>query len=198
MPLTAALLLGSIVLCGEPLRVRADLSVQFTDKQVRESHAATRAGLVRWAATPQGRELLSKFDAKEYRVVVVEDPEEPSMGRAPMPGMITFLNVTDRAKVKTYELILNPFAGFVPSEAITLGGQPTSVNDYMAAAWAAEMLHIHLYAQGVSLPHHQRDDFQQAWLEVAEQLGFPTMQHGGDSVERPRQAPRMIGRRRGL
>jgi hypothetical protein len=192
----AALLLGSILLCGEPLHVRGDGSVQFSDRQLRGSHSGTRAGFVRWAATAQGRELLRRFNGREYRIVVVEDPDEPSMGRAPQPGMITFLQVNDRAKVKTFELIVNPRAAFVPSDATTLAGQPSSVADFMAAAWAAEMLHIHLYSQGIALPHHEREDFQTAWLEVATQLGFPTMQHGGDSEEGP-HVTRVIGRRRG-
>ena len=196
MPLAGALLLGSILLCGEPVRVRGDLSVQFTDKQVRESSAATRAGFVRWAATAQGRELVRRFNAAEYRIVVVEDPDEPSVGRAPQPGMITFLGVNDRAKVKTFELIVNPRAAGVPEDATPFDGQPSTGADFMAAAWAAEMLHIHLYSQGIALPHHERNDFQEAWLAVATQLGFPTMTHGEGGDEPPRRPPtRVIGRR---
>lgn len=195
MPLASLALLGSILLCGEPVRVRADLTVQFTDKQLHESAPATRAGFVRWAATGQGRELLRRFAATEYRVVVTEDPEEPSMGRAPQPGMLTFLGVNDRSKVKTYELILNPRHDSVPIDAVPLANQPATRTDFMAAAWAAEMLHIHLYSQGVALPHHERDDFQQAWLTVATQLGFPTMTHGLNEEPHGRPTTRVIGRR---
>ena len=50
----------------------------------------------------------------------------------------------------------------------------------MAAAWAAELLHIDFYSRGISLPHHQRADFQREWRAIAEELGFPTMPHGED------------------
>jgi len=183
-----ATLLASILLCGEPVDIRGD-RVQFTPKQTRESHAATRAGLVRWAATAQGREILRRFAAPEYQIIVIEDREEPSMGRAPQPGMLTFLNTNDAKKRKTYELILNPMPANVPPDATPLPNQPRTTADFMAAAWAAEMLHIYLYSKGIALPHHERGDFQEAWLAVATELGFPTMQHGDIADDRPRRRP---------
>ena len=54
----------------------------------------------------------------------------------------------------------------------------------MAAAWAAEMLHIDFYARGIALPHHERDDFQERWMAVAGQLGFGRMTHGMEHDDR--------------
>ena len=50
----------------------------------------------------------------------------------------------------------------------------------MALAWAGEMLHVSFYAQGVSLPHHNRADFQSQWREVAAELGMPMLTHDDD------------------
>jgi hypothetical protein len=50
----------------------------------------------------------------------------------------------------------------------------------MAAAWAGEMLHIDFYSQGISLPHHERADFQEQWRLVAGELGFPMLPHEED------------------
>jgi hypothetical protein len=57
----------------------------------------------------------------------------------------------------------------------------------MAAAWAAEMLHIDFYARGISLPHHSRSDFQSEWLIIATQLGFPNLPHEDESERPPRE-----------
>ena len=75
-------------------------------------------------------------------------------------------------------------------------GEPTTPAQVMAAAWAAEMLHIDFYSRGISLPHHSRTDFQTEWREVARQLGFPYLAHGDESDENHR-GPKVIfwGRR---
>ena len=50
----------------------------------------------------------------------------------------------------------------------------------MAAAIAGEMLHVDFYSRGISLPHHQRRDFQAEWRDTARQLGYPDMKHEDD------------------
>jgi len=61
--------------------------------------------------------------------------------------------------------------------------QPATAADQMAAAWAGEMLHIYFYSTGISLPHHQRADFQQEWHLMAAELGLPNMPHADDDEE---------------
>jgi hypothetical protein len=39
------------------------------------------------------------------------------------------------------------------------------------------MLHVDFYSRGISLPHHQRADFQDEWRVVARELGYPEMKH---------------------
>jgi len=169
---------GGIILAGEPIR-RDDYGViRFTDRQVRNTSEATRAGFVRWSATSRGHELFRYFNTAEYRVVVTEDLNEAGIGRAPEPGILTFLASADQAKQKEYTLILNPTPWQIPAGWTPLPHEPSSTADFMAAAWAGEMLHIYLYSRGVMLPHHQREDFQRSWSAVAVELGFPAMTHG--------------------
>ena len=59
----------------------------------------------------------------------------------------------------------------------------------MAAAWAGEMLHIDYYARGISLPHHERTDFQEECRAIARELGFPNLRHSDDEEE-PMMRPR--------
>ena len=92
---------------------------------------------------------------------------------------------TDHTKTKAYDLILNPTFG-LPKGVLSLSGEPSTPADMMAAAWAAEMLHIDFYARGISLPHHQRDDFQTEWEAVAAELGFPTLRHNDEDERRYR------------
>jgi hypothetical protein len=115
-------------------------------------------------------------------VHVIEDAEEHGVGRAPQPGIATMVATADRETRKTYELILNPAPRLVPEGTTVLPDQPTTAEEIIAAAWAAEMLHVWFYAQGHMLPHHERADFQKAWRSVAAQLGFPAMTHGEEDV----------------
>lgn len=168
----------AILLAGEP--VHFDPAPQFTLRQARRTAAATRAGLVRWAATPHGREIIDYLARREYDVIVLEDGGDQSAGSAPQPGIATLAFANDHAKVKSYVVVLNPWyfreiKGMtpMPTEAATMA-------DLMSAAWAAEMLHVYFYAHGVSLPHHPRHDFQETWRVMASELGYPTMQHDDD------------------
>ena len=182
--LTAAASEGPILLGGERIRIGADSTIEFTASQIRRSEAATRAGLMRWAATAQGRRLLAAFAKNQDKIVVIEDRAEEGAGRAPQPGMATLLAATDPAQMKVYELVLNPAPVVLPKGATPLPNQPATTEDFVALAWAAELLHISFYARGIPLPHHQRPDFQEQWLEIATQLGFPTSKHGEeDEVE---------------
>ncbi len=167
---------ADLLLAGQ--RIEFDHGVpKFTSRQVKGTAKATRLGLSKWAATDQGRELISRFDSKQYRIVITEDDEEQGFGRAPQPALATLMAAQDAAVVKEYELLLNPRFD-VPERFTILPGEPSTPGEMMAAAWAAEMLHIDFYADGVSLPHHSREDFRERWAEVAGQLGWPTMRHG--------------------
>ena len=168
----------AILLAGEP--VRFDPAPQFTIRQLRHTAPATRDGLVRWAATEHGRVILSVLEKNEYDVIVREDDGDDSPGNAPQPGLATLHLAGDHSKVKTYLVVLNPrffpeLKGMTPirTEAATMA-------ELMSTAWAAEMLHVYFYAQGISLPHHPRLDFQQAWRTMAAELGFPAMRHEDD------------------
>jgi hypothetical protein len=175
---------ADLILAGEPVRLDSDFTIHFTKKQLAQASASIREGFVKWASTEQGKRLLRHFNTAEYQVVVREDLDEPGIGRAPEPGMIAFVTASDRTKVKVYELILNPTPWKLPLGTTALPNEPSSAADLLAAAWAAEMLHIDLYSKGVRLPHHARPEFQEAWRTVANELGFPAMTHGND--DRPR------------
>ena len=192
---------GAIVLAGEA--VRFDPAPQFTLRQLRHTAAATRAGLARWAATEHGRQIINALASKEYDVIVLEDDADRSAGSAPQPGLATLVSAGDHSKVKSYVVVLNPtFFG----DAKGMTPMPTEAGttaELMSAAWAAEMLHVYFYAQGISLPHHPRRDFQEAWRAMAAELGFPAMRHddGDDAVAwRPGRAartPRPLAHARG-
>jgi len=152
---------------------------------VENCSAATRDGFARWAATEHGRAIIARFDGQ---IVVTEDANEGGAGRAPEPGIATLSSIGTR----TYSLILNP--NFVlPEGMVPLPNQPATPADMMAAAWAGEMLHVDFYARGISLPHHQRDDFQSEWQAVAAELGFPALRHN-DEDERSYRRSRAIVR----
>ena len=173
---------AAILLAGEP--VRFDPAPQFTLRQLRHTAEATRVGLARWAATEHGRRIVEMLAAKEYDVVVREDDGERSAGAAPQPGLATLVDAADHSKVKAYVVVLNPTFF---SEMKAMKPFPTEAStavDLMSAAWAAEMLHVSFYAQGISLPHHSRPDFQKAWRAVAAELGFPTMRHDDEDEAR--------------
>jgi hypothetical protein len=172
---------GAFVLAGEPIAFDAGMTPTFTANQISNSADATRAGLARWAATEEGRKLIAHFDTKEFRISIVEDFSENGAGRAPQPGMATLVAASDHSVVKSYVLVLNPSLS-VTTGFIAIPGKPFSPADLMAAAWAGEMLHIYFYSQGISLPHHQREDFQSEWRAAAGELGFPNLRHD-DHVE---------------
>lgn len=178
MPL--AHVLFAIMLAGEPVRF---LPVpQFTMRQVRHTADATRAGLTRWASTEHGRRILESLASKEYDVIVLEDGADDSAGNAPQPGIATLAASGDHSKVKTYIIVLNPTFYADLKDMKPLRTEAGTLAELMSAAWAAEMLHVYYYAQGVSLPHHPRPDFQEMWRAMATELGFPTMRHD-DEVE---------------
>ena len=176
-------LVCAIVLAGERVRFDGDFRPQFTANQIMNSAEATRAGLAKWAATEQGRKLIEFFGAREFEIRVIEDADERGAGRAPQPGLATLVAANDHARPKTYEVILNPAYFKLPAGMAPLPNQPATAADVMAIAWAGEMLHIYFYSNGISLPHHQRADFQQEWHLMAAELGLPNMPHADDDEE---------------
>jgi hypothetical protein len=173
-------------LAGERIRFDANARPEFTEDQVRYSAEATRSGLVKWAATPRGQRMIVHFNSAEYAVTVREDGLSAGAGSAPQPALATLVAATDHTKTKAYDLILNP-TFTLPKGAIPFSGEPSTPADMMAAAWAAEMLHIDFYARGISLPHHSRPDFQSEWHVMATELGFPNLPHEDESERPPRE-----------
>lgn len=183
--MVSKLALFAIYLASETIRFDADLRPAFSAHQISSTSASTRAGLAKWAQTPEGRAILMRLVRDEYEVTIVEDATEPGIGRAPHPNAATMV-ATER-QIKRYSLILNPaLAKQYDHPAAMDLGLPRSSEDVMAAAWAAEMLHIDFYSRGINLPHHKRDDFQERWRTVALQLGFPRMEHGTENDEHDR------------
>lgn len=169
---------GGFMLAGESVTFNAELRPQFTEHQLQKTAAATREGFAQWAATPEGQKIIRRFTRGDCEVHVIESAEEPGVGRAPQPGFMTFLTIGDESKVKRFELILNPVRASEYGDPQTINlGLPRTPADVMAVAWAAEMLHIDFYAEGIPLPHHQRADFQERWLRVSGALGFPLVSH---------------------
>jgi hypothetical protein len=188
---------SAFLLAGESIAFNAAGKAEFTANQLRNSSDATRRGFLRWAATPHGREVIARFDAREFAVLIEEDSSESGLGRAPQPALGTLIAAGNHTARKTYTLILNPNfdlpQGFTP-----MPGEPATSEDMMAAAWAGEMLHVDFYARGISLPHHERDDFQEEWRLVARELGFPNLAHAAEDEERPvRRARPRVTRWRG-
>lgn len=191
MMLTAACVLCAFMLAGEPVRFDAGRHPQFTAHQIATISDATRAGLAQWAKTPQAAKLLERFHGPEYTIVIEEDLAEQSPGRAPQPGIAMLMSAGDRAKQKTYSIVLNP-SFFRPAKdhAPHFTDEPLSAADVMAAAFAAEMLHIDFYSRGISLPHHERPDFQREWRAIADDLGMPSLRHDSDDDrDTPRRGP---------
>ncbi|HVS31616.1 MAG TPA: discoidin domain-containing protein [Thermoanaerobaculia bacterium] len=165
-----------LILAGE--RVVFDEGVpRFTEEQVLGTDEATRRGLVLWAATDQGRALMARFDRPDYRIFVIEDGDEYGMGRAPQPAIATMVAGRDQSRLKAYQVILNPSFARLPESGRRIFQEPGNAAELMAAAWAGEMLHVYFYSLGIVLPHHERDDFQLQWQEMAAQLGFPALRH---------------------
>jgi hypothetical protein len=176
------LVLCALLLGGEAIQLDEDLLPRFTEQQVSSSPSSVREGFAKWAATSEGRTILVRLSRVNAEITVIEDSTEKGPGRAPQPAIGTILAAADPTKLKRYELILNPALAQQyerGGDAIALG-EPTTPAEVMAAAWAAEMLHIDFYARGIPLPHHDRPEFQQRWHRVAEQLGFPLMRHTTD------------------
>lgn len=182
-------------LAGERIRFDANEKPEFTLNQIAHSAEAIRSGLVKWAATPGGRSEILRFNSAEYEVTIREDGNDAGAGRAPQPALATLVAAADHTKTKAYDLILNPTFKLPEKMTPLYSGEPTTPADIMAAAWAAEMLHIDFYARGISLPHHSRADFQSEWRVIATQLGFPNLPHGDES-ERPPQVWPTIRMRR--
>ena len=171
---------GGFILAGESISFGADLRPRFTPHQVSATAQATRRGLDRWARTAEGRSIIMRIRG-DRTVIVEEDPEQPALGRAPQPGFTVLLAAQDPNVDKRYTIILNPTIAAQYENGSTADlGRPRSAADAMALAWAAEMLHIDFYADGIALPHHERADFQQRWLAVAMELGFRIATHGND------------------
>jgi hypothetical protein len=158
---------------------KKDCTPRFTQNQIDVSAPAVRDGLQAWASTPRGCETIRRLDAHEYEIEVFEETLDNSTGEAPQPGIATLIAAADHSKVKTYELILNP-AFKRTSEILMFTDEPNTPAQLMAAAWAAEMLHVDFYSRGISLPHHSRADFQEEWREIARELGFPRLPHDDD------------------
>ena len=186
----------AIALAGERVTLDADWRPQFTAHQIQNTAPATRDGLTKWAATAQGRRILLYFNSKEFEIQVIEDRDESGLGRAPQPGLATLIAAGDHSKRKVFQVILNPAYFKMPADMEPLPGQPASPADVMAIAWAGEMLHIYFYAQGISLPHHPRDDFQELWQQVAAQLSMPAVRHDDADEMRHTAIVRFLGRGR--
>jgi hypothetical protein len=178
--MSALLAAAAFVLAGERVAFDAALQPQFTPHQIAATAPEVRAGLARWAATPSGRRLVARFDSDEYAIVIAEDPYEEGPGRAPQPALATLAAFADHGAVKRYDVILNPEFRIARGRNIFPTRQPATQVDLMAAAIAGEMLHVDFYSRGISLPHHQRRDFQQEWRAIARELGYPDMKHEDD------------------
>lgn len=184
----------SVVLAGEPVTLSPE--VRFTERQLTRTAPAVREGFVRWARTRQGQRILRHFAERNCEIHVVEDVGESGIGRAPQPGIATLLKMADDSATKQFTLILNPTPREIPKTMTPLPQQPANSADYMAAAWAAEMLHIYFYSKSIPLPHHHRSDFQQDWSSVAAELGFPAMEHTEDEAPMRSDVVVIGGRRR--
>jgi hypothetical protein len=176
----AVMLVYGILVVGEPLHFDANRQIHFSDAQLRGTSAATREGLIRFASTPHGQRMLRRFATSEYTIVVIENENGGEMGSAPQPGIATLVAASDHSIPKSYEIVLHPLPFTVPDGVTALPNQAATPADQMAAAWGAELLHIDFYSRGISLPHHQRPDFQREWRAIASELGFPTMAHGDE------------------
>lgn len=169
---------GTIFLAGEPLQFDRDLHVQFTARQLHHTADATRDGLVRFLSTPHGQQFIRYFLDDDCDVVVTEDQTASDAGSAPQPGIAT-LTANPHASRRMYEVVLNPTPFETPKGMKSeLPQLPSTTSDLMLATWAAELLHVWFYAHGISLPHHERADFQQEWTTIAAEIGFPTLEHG--------------------
>ncbi|HYH09709.1 MAG TPA: hypothetical protein VEK11_21855 [Thermoanaerobaculia bacterium] len=170
---------GGFVLGGEAVQFDAELRPQFSERQVLASAASTRAGFARWASTAEGKTIIRRFLEPGREVRIVESNDERGLGRAPQPGFATLLAAGDPKTLKVYVVILNPaLADEYRGSRTPALGWPRTPAEAMSVAWAAEMLHVDFYANGVQLPHHDRNDFQRRWRAVVNALGLPRVEHG--------------------
>src|SRR5687767_13657154 len=100
--------LFAIYLASESGRFDDRSRPTFSEHQIASTSASTRAGLVKWAATPEGRAIVERLRADDREVMIVEDTGEPGVGRAPQPKAGVLLASEDDQQVKRYDLILNP------------------------------------------------------------------------------------------
>lgn len=188
------LAVSALILAGQAVRFDTRMRPQFTAVQIGRTSEATRDGLAKFAATEFGRRIIESFAGAEYRITVEEEPVKDGIGLAPEPGIATLVSAHDHARRKSYQLILDPFVfPEMPKGMHPLAEMPASPADVMALAWAGEMLHIWFYAQGISLPHHPRLDFQDDWSTIAAELGMPAVRH--DDGEPPFRRAWFRGRR---
>jgi hypothetical protein len=172
---------AGFVLAGAPVTFDAELRPRFTKVQLSSAAKVTLQGFDRWARTEEGRSIIRRVSASDRTVIIEEDPDQPSLGRAPQPVFTILLAARNPAVHKQYAIVLNPsLAAQFDNGTAAEGEGPRSAADAMALAWAAEMLHIDFYADGVALPHHERADFQERWRAVTRQLGFLNASHGND------------------
>ena len=120
--------------------------------------------------------------------MIAEDAYEQGPGRAPQPALGTLVASGDHRALKTYVLIINPEFRLAQGRNINPSGQPSTQAEMMAATFAGEMLHVDFYSRGISLPHHQRSDFQEEWRAIARELGYPDMKHEDDDERSIRYA----------
>jgi len=175
---------AAFILAGERVPFDAAQQPASTEKQVRQIAPEVRAGFARWAATRNGRRLIARFNSPEYAIVITEDAMEEGPGRAPQPALATLVGSGDHRAAKVYTVIINPEFRLTAGHNIFPSIQPATTTEMMAAAFAGEMLHVDFYSRGISLPHHQRSDFQEEWRAMARELGHPDMKHE-DEDERP-------------
>jgi hypothetical protein len=168
---------AAFILAGERVPFNAAQQPVFTEKQVREVGPDVRAGFARWAATRNGRRLIARFNSPEYAIVIAEDATEEGPGRAPQPALATLVGSSDHHAAKVYTIIINPAFRLTAGRNLFPSIQPATTAEMMAAAFSGEMLHVDFYSRGISLPHHQRSDFQEEWRAIARELGYPDMKH---------------------
>ena len=175
---------GALMLAGERIPFDENLVPRFTRSQRANTQDATRDGLVQFAETRRGQQLIAYFIENDFELTIVEDFTEPGIGRAPQPGMATLVAAANHTRINHYEIVLNPQFFRIPEGMTPMPHEPATPADMMAIAWGGEMLHVYFYTLGISLPHHPRADFQGEWRDIAAELGMPLVAHGDDE-ERP-------------
>ena len=125
-----ACLLCPFILAGERVEFDAHLRPQYTQHQIEVVSDATRTGLALWARTEQASKLIQRFSTSEYAIVVEEDLNDPSPGRAPQPGIAALMAAPDHSRKKTYSMGLNEGnvqMAFSRADGISASGNVSSV-----------------------------------------------------------------------